>query len=159
MNIYLVSGKVHSGKTGKLMLWVYKRPDARGVLAPVIEGKRYLMNVRTKTARLLTADANDPNSVSVGDYRFSNETFEWGRQILRQAFKENAPWIVADEIGPLELNNQGLEPTISEWIAKSKNNDRINLVLVVRESLVEKVLQHFGLSRGQVKDFSFPLEP
>ncbi len=158
MRIHLLTGKVHTGKTGKLMLWIYKRPDARGVLAPVIDGKRYLMNVRTKTARLLDTNKQNKQSVTVGPHRFSTDTFQWGQKILRAAFEENAPWIIADEIGPLELKNKGLEPAVSEILKKGQSKNEMNLVLVVRDSLVEKVLKHFGLNKDAIQSFSFPIE-
>jgi len=54
---------------------------------------------------------------------------------------------VIDEIGPLELRGEGLEPAVSAVLAAESAAGALvaNLVLVVREGLVDRVIEHYHL--------------
>jgi nucleoside-triphosphatase THEP1 len=50
-------------------------------------------------------------------------------------------WLVVDEIGPLELKGQGFHDVLRELLQKRKEN----IILVVREGLVQQVTEHFKI--------------
>ena len=56
----------------------------------------------------------------------------------------NLDWLLIDEIGPLELNGSGLEPAITQvFAAHQKFNG--NILCVVRDSILEKFIEHYKL--------------
>ena len=135
----IISGPVHTGKTTRLAARLAANPPAYcGILAPVdASGKRYLVNLITNEYRLLDAADGDTDFLEVGRFRFKAEVFEWGQHILQQHHLEY-PFrtIVIDEIGKLELNNQGLAPSC--WaVMQARVRHQLDVIAVCRESLLE----------------------
>jgi nucleoside-triphosphatase len=152
-NIYIFTGEIKSGKTTRLAEWIGKNPDADGILAPVIGGKRHLVRIKTNEKKLLEYHGNDPNIelTTICSFRFMNSVFEWGKEELYTAFLQKPGWLIVDEIGPLELKGVALEPMVSKII--NADSAKINIVLVVRKILVEKVIEHYGLLKKGFKFF------
>ncbi len=153
--IYILSGAVHSGKTTRLLNWANQRKDVYGVLAPIIEERRFLLNIHTKESRLLEAPPKAPEKklVHISKYSFFEATFRWGRQVLEQTPAQKTAWLVIDEIGPLELAGQGLEPAVRAVLENLP--DSVNIVLVVREKLLNTVLEYYGLKMDSINMFDF----
>ncbi|HGY56865.1 MAG TPA: hypothetical protein ENK44_14250 [Caldithrix abyssi] len=153
--IYILSGAVHSGKTTRLLNWANQRKDVYGVLAPIIEERRFLLNIHTKESRLLEAPpkALEEKLVHIGKYSFFKATFRWGRQVLEQTPAQKAAWLVIDEIGPLELAGLGLEPAVHAVLKNMP--DSVNVMLVVREKLLNTVLEYYGLKMDSINMFDF----
>ncbi len=156
MTVHIFSGPVHSGKTSRLLLWIYHRSDVGGILAPMFNKKRYLLNIPTKTARLLEADEKESQVVTVGSHRFSQRTFEWGREMLLQALSGNYRWLVADEIGFLELQANGLDAAVQTILQNGRTVKDRHLVLVVRENLRQAAMERYRLSESTIQEFDFP---
>lgn len=152
--IFIYTGPIHTGKTTKLMQWASSQKNIDGIFQPVIEKKRFIYHIASRTLKPL--ETNDShNTVSIGNYKFSSETFMWSKNVLLENFKKNFDWLIIDEIGPLELDGKGLEPAFSEII-----NERENLggkiLCVVRDTLLEKFLAHYKL-KDNFKMFELPL--
>ena len=81
----------------------------------------------------------------IGNYIFSIEVFDWAKRQIQKAVKTGNQWLIIDEIGPLELKGQGLEPAISEILQNYKLSRDHRLLLVVRENLIEEVIKHYQL--------------
>ena len=158
-NIYIFTGEIKSGKTTKLENWVARNPGSDGILAPYINGKRYLKRIKTNETKLLEYTGNDPNMelTEICNYKFLKSVFEWGREELYYAFLQKPDWLIIDEIGPLELKSEALEPMVTQ-ILNDKNNFNINIVLVVRKKLVEKVIEHYKLHLKGFKIFKIVYE-
>jgi hypothetical protein len=50
-NIYILTGEIKSGKTTQLMLWASPQKNIDGILQPVIEGKRFIYHLGSKTLK------------------------------------------------------------------------------------------------------------
>lgn len=144
--IYLFSGEIKSGKTTMLEKWISENPGSDGILAPCINGKRYLKRIKSGETRLLESDEKNSGEelVNICCYNFLKKVFDWGRNEILNACKDNPKWLIIDEIGPLELKGEALEPTVSDILNSEKPED-VNIVLVVRKKLVEKVIEHYKL--------------
>ncbi|MCX8011356.1 MAG: hypothetical protein N3A61_09400 [Ignavibacteria bacterium] len=151
--IYIFCDKVHSGKTSRLMEWIKNLNNVDGILAPIVNGRRHLLAIKSNETRVLEISNPDVNAkiVSVGKYFFNEEVFKWGRQVLTKAFNSNIHWLIVDEVGILELDEKGLEPAIGVIINQAKLKFEINVVLVVRDSLVEDVIQKYNLSKDDIQ--------
>jgi len=145
IKIYIYSGKVHSGKTTRIMEWAKSQKSADGIFAPVINSKRYLVRIKSGEMHLLEADENEDemNIIKIGNYKFLKNIFEWAQNELLKAFESNPGWLIIDEIGFLELKTEGLEPAVSKIIYNNKIS-QTKLLLIIRENLLGEVIKHFG---------------
>ncbi len=151
-NNYILTGKTGIGKTTYLSNWI-KDKSTDGILAPIIKGKRHLQHISSNQIKLLEVDNEIENkkTISVGRYLLDEEIFEWAREKLLQSFKANPEYLIIDEIGPLELNNKGIEPAVSQILKSIDNQNKIKFIFVVRENLIDSFLKHFNLTINEVK--------
>jgi len=148
--IHIFKGPVHSGKTFRLLNWADGLRSFDGIAAPLINESRYLLHISNRKKKLLQLPlkTQNLNTEKVGPYIFSKDTFAWGRKILLDCVDKNLDWLVIDEIGLLELDGRGLEPAVTEILNYGGCSIK-NIVLVVRDKLVSRVIKHYGfLKRG-----------
>lgn len=142
--IYILSAPVQSGKTTSLINWSAARKDVYGILTPVINGKRVFMNAETREQFPMEASVEE-ETLSIGRFKFSNNSFEKAIQIIRDAIN-NDGWLVIDEIGPLELEGRGFYDIVNEILLLRKNKT----ILVVRKGMAEKVKNRFGINATEL---------
>jgi len=149
--IHIFKGPVHSGKTFRLLNWAGSLQSIDGIAAPFINSNRYLQHISSRKKKLLQLPVNTHNlsTEKVGPYIFSKEVFAWGRKILLDCMNNETDWLVIDEIGLLELDGRGLEPAVSEILNCSDCSIK-NIVLVVRDNLVSRVIKHYGFSKREM---------
>jgi nucleoside-triphosphatase len=154
-NVYIFTGEIKTGKTTRLKKWVGDNPDADGILSPVIDGCRHIVSIKSNETRLLEYHGDDKSTelTKIGNYNFLSSVFEWGKEELYNAYLKKPKWLFIDEIGPLELRGEGLEPAVSR-ILNDDTNDETNVVLVVRKPLLETVIEHYGLHTKGFKYFN-----
>ncbi|MCX6156516.1 MAG: hypothetical protein NTY74_00875 [Ignavibacteriae bacterium] len=154
-NVYIFTGEIKTGKTTRLQKWVGDNPDADGILSPVIDGRRHIVSIKSNETRLLEYHGDDKSTelTKIGNYNFLTSVFEWGREELYKVYLQKPKWLIVDEIGPLELRGEGLEPEVCR-ILNDDGNDETNVVLVVRKPLLEKVIEHYGLHTKGFKYFN-----
>ena len=89
--------------------------------------------------------ASNEEGMLVGKYNFSKPAFKKACEILIEAAKnEKAELLVIDEIGPLELKNEGFHDTL-KGILNMENGVK-TILLVAREGLVNDIRKHFGIA-------------
>lgn len=150
-DIYILAGKLHSGKTLSLLHWVQNRNDVYGILSPVMNGKRFFQDVSTKKIFLMESEADEKEVLEVGKYMFSKSAFLRAEKIILSALKQKAGWLIIDEIGPLELKGEGLDGVLKQVLSK---NSQLKILLVIREHLLEDITAYFGISTYTL--FNFP---
>lgn len=151
--IYLFPGPVHTGKTTRLTEWINNKNDVDGILQPLINGRRHIKHILSGETRLLEViqDFDQQNIISIGDYKFSADVFEWAQSQLLISFNRNPEWIIIDEVGKLEMDNKGLEPAVSEIINNLNKDIDINLVFVVRDYLIPNFLKKYSLTKNDIR--------
>ena len=165
--IHLVTGPVQTGKTTRLRAWCEHRTDVDGILAPVVDGRRHLLHIRSGVLRNLEEVSGGATTVTVRRFTFNANVFAWARGCQVAATTENHAqaggqrWIIVDEVGPLELSGSGLEPAVGELLVRVMEDaprirqEPTGVVLVIREHLVDDALKHFGVSPAAVDRFPF----
>lgn len=156
--INIITGPVQSGKTTRLIAWVKYHQNSAGILAPIINNHRHIFSIHANESRCLETSANEDITseiVKVGKYLFSKSVFEWAHEQLDLATKLRKQWLIIDEIGPLELKGYGLEPMVSQIIQQYVRSKRNRLILVVRENLLQDVVQHYNLKGEYQRDTNF----
>lgn len=139
--IYIYTGKIKSGKTTNLFRWCIGKTSIGGVLQPVIDGKRFFYSIRNKELiQLEPFNDLDKDTIQIGKYNFLIKGFDKAKAILKEDFQQNLDWLIIDEFGPLEIDGKGLEPVITE-ILISKENFKGNLLVVIRENLLDMFLE------------------
>lgn len=144
--IYVLTGEIKTGKTTRLMLWASTQKNVDGILQPVVEDKRFIYHIGSKTLKLLEALA-EIETIRIGNYNFSQNVFSWSQNVILSCFQKNLDWLVIDEIGPLELEGKGLEPAVTKIISE-RNNFAGEILCVVRESILEKFIDHYQLKNS-----------
>ena len=140
--IYILTAPIHTGKTTSLLQWSAGRNNVYGIFTPDINGKRVFMNASTREQfPMETIDDNEP-VLEIGRFRFSAVSFNKAGQILADALQQTSGYLVIDEIGPLELRKEGLYDAVKTILQK---NDRLKIILVVREKLVDEIVSFFSL--------------
>jgi len=154
-SVYLFTGEIKSGKTTRLQEWAASNNNTDGILAPVIDGNRHIIRIKSGETKLLEYTGEDKaiELTKIGKYNFLTSVFEWGRNEIYDAFLKKPEWLIIDEIGPLELRGEGLEPVVSK-ILNEKLKSESTIVLVVRKSLHEKVIEHYNLHIKGYKYFN-----
>jgi len=148
--IYILTGATGSGKTTLLQKWAEGR-DVSGILTPVIDGKRFFMDLKTKELFPMEAGEGETNMLKVGRYAFSVAAFHRAKQILSEASNGKSDWIVVDEIGPLELEGKGFCDEVRSLL--SSRNEQMQVVFVIRESLLDMAEEYFALNSVQWQRF------
>lgn len=146
-NIYLLTGPIRTGKTTRLATWLEGR-DAAGILTPDREGIRWMKRLSDGIWIPFEVKAEtDLPIIDIGRFRFFAEAFTQAKTEFQQAVERQAPWIVVDEVGKLEVKGKGLEPAITRLTEAHQSGDYTgNLLLVVREELLEKVLEKWKIT-------------
>lgn len=139
--VYILTGNIQTGKTTALLNWCKQRNDVSGIATPVINGKRFFLNIATADTFKMEAAETELDTLNIGRFRFSKDAFHRANAVLQQT--KNSKYVVVDEIGPLELQQQGLYPSIQFLLAEKKSN----LILIVREKIVDAVIDFFQLQQ------------
>lgn len=146
--IKIVTGKVQSGKTTRLFTFTHSHDSVDGILAPIVNEKRKLFHLSTRTMKKL--EVNEPNNktISVGKYHFIKESFIWANEKLIESFNSKPEWLIIDELGKLELKGEGLHNATS-FILEEKPKIDINIVLVIRDYLLHEMLKQYKISNTE----------
>ncbi len=156
-NIFILTGKIQSGKTTNLADWAAKNESVFGILSPVILGRKHLTDLRTSQSKQLQVNDSERGGsvINIGQYRFDKDVFKWGRDRMMESIMYNPEWFIVDEIGPLEFRGEGLEPAFREILIRSELLYDTKLILVIREGSTEAVLDHYRIPLSSVKEFTF----
>lgn len=145
--IWILTGALQSGKTTSLVNWTDERNDVAGILTPVIEGKRVFMNAKTRELFPMEAGTGEMEVLPVGRFVFSKANFDKAIQAIREGMNSKG-WLIIDEIGPMELKGEGFAVLLKELLKQQPEGQ--TMVLVVRESIVEKVKEYFNLGNPTI---------
>ncbi len=146
----IVIGKINDNKT-TTMLELYKK---RGIGDGFVSIKHMIqdtvhsydaMQLSTHEQRLLIKrdifyDDDFKVCCKLGPYYFSDETMAWIKETMLTLARRGVTPLYLDEIGMLELENKGFHDLLKTLLSKD-----IDLVLSVREDLVDKIINHYHL--------------
>ena len=147
-NIYILTGPIRSGKTTQLQQWLATGIQAAGILTPDVKGTRMLYDIAAAKYHAFEVDETyGAEKVSIGRFLFARNAFTQGREILGRPLLPQTEWMVIDEVGKLEIEQgEGWEPMVLRLVAGYKADlYKRNLLLVIRDSLLEKALYKYDL--------------
>lgn len=155
INIFILTGKVGTGKTSSLMSLVKSQNNLSGILQPVIDGKRFIYFIDADEKMELELEAStNRKCIDIGKYKFDITALEWAKGSLRFVDSLNPKILIIDEFGKLELQGRGLEPVVSQIIDERRNENANTIILVVRDYLVEQAVEYLNLREDEYKTIS-----
>jgi len=158
-NVIIIKGTKGQGKTTLLnkIVNILEKNNIKtgGILSPYyfennIHSGYDIVNVATKEKVVLSRIQGSAEMSKVGNYFFNEEGIEFGKKTLLADNLQQYQIIVIDEVGPWELENQGWAANINS-IMKSFNKP---MILVVRESLINKVIENWFFNNPLIIDAS-----
>lgn len=148
--ILILTGPTRSYKTTALMQWAAGRDDCGGVLSPDVDGLRVLHNVRTHQSIPWQKPMPEEDSMIVGRFSFDPASFEMATGWLDEHLANpEIIHIILDEVGKLEMDNKGWGPWLHRALPKLQDK---TLVLVVRRSLLDDIINLYGFDEVSVVD-------
>lgn len=159
MKVTIFSRPIHSGKTSALLEWCAKQPkgSVAGILAPDVDGRRQFRDIASAEqwpVQLLAdcekaaAASSEHGLLTVGRYFFSGSAFRRASDALVTAAGAKPSWLIIDEVGKLELLEQGFASALQAILAAEVQP--ANLLLAVREGLVDEVIAAFNLRKFDI---------
>lgn len=149
-NIFIFSRPIRTGKTTELMEWIAGKSNIAGFLTPDVGEARMLYDIEQKGYyKMQLNDTDEEERISVGRFLFSKKAFDTAKHILKNTV---ADWLIIDEAGKLEIEQHiGLEPELSNTINSfRKSIPSGNLILVIRDTLVEKAVKKYDLEDARI---------
>ena len=143
--IYIVTGKIQTGKTTGLFSFASNNKSVDGILAPIVDGQRRLYHISSKTLKNFEVKEHNNSTVSVGKYLFLSESFNWANSKILESFNNSPDWLIIDEIGKLELKGEGLHRSV-ESVIKKVDTSTTKIILVIRDYLLNEALELYGIS-------------
>lgn len=159
-HIYILSRPVQTGKTSQLMDWVQPRLHIGGLLTPDVNDMRMLFDLHTRSFHPFEVkDAYAGDKITIGKFLFAKTAFEKGQDILMKAVARSLDWIVIDEVGRLEVEQgEGLEPAVLRVVRAFQSGlVKGNLLLVIRDTLLEKAVEKYQLAGANLLTHDLPL--
>ena len=145
--IYILTGDIRTGKTTALLEWVSGITDVDGVLCPDGEnGKRYFLKIKSQEKFELEVEFESEKTIAIGPFYFLKSVFDEANKYLLEANdRRGFRYLVIDELGKLELKNEGLHKAAKKLIPDFICNENKHVVLVVRTSLLEAIINHYQI--------------
>ena len=144
--IYILRGDIRTGKTTALLELCKNRDDVDGVLCPDNgQGKRYFLEIKSKNEFELETEFETEAVIEIGNFKFLQSGFEKANSYLLCSTLKSKH-IIIDELGKLELKNEGLHVAAVKLISNYKSDKKQHLILVVRDYLLDAVLKHYAIS-------------
>jgi len=151
--VHILSAPVNSGKTTRLQQWCAGRNDVAGILTPRVKDRRVFEICPGGEQFDMEASAGEEEILSVGKYVFSKAAFNKAIKVIDDALSAETGWMVIDEIGPLELQGKGFHDILKKILATPGDEC---LLIVVRDGLVERVVEYFGITPRHVDSTLLP---
>lgn len=145
--IYILSGDIRSGKTTALLNWVSGRNDVDGLLCPDGDnGKRYFLKINSKERFELEVESESKDTITIGPFHFLKSAFKNANDYLLEANeRKDFKYLIIDELGKLELKNEGLDDAAKALMPQFENDEDCHLILVIRASLLNDILRHYHI--------------
>jgi len=153
--VFIVTGSIRGGKTtfAKELINLLKGTNIKvgGLLSErVMDGTITtgydLVNIETGEKEAFLRQDTEPGGGRIGRYTISTSGLAIGRNILSSLVDHERKLVVIDEVGLLEIQNNGWAESIDDMIRNSSNH----LLITVRDIYVEAVRKQWNLDGATI---------
>jgi molybdopterin-guanine dinucleotide biosynthesis protein A len=149
--IYILTGAIHTGKTSALGDWLDHVKSKGGFITPDIDGKRKLQSLNTGAVYNFEVEESFDKKISIGRFHFSKLILREAAEEVLYILEKGVQFLVIDEIGRLEIeSNEGFYPILQTVIDEYQKPGFGYLILVIRDSLLQKGIDKFNLHSATV---------
>jgi nucleoside-triphosphatase THEP1 len=147
--VFIISGAVGSGKTTLLQKTIETLKENNisvgGIYSPrILADERTIgydvVDIMTENREMLLREAEGAGLQKIGRYSIFPAGLQNGKNALLSTKNSNNKIVVIDEVGHLELDDQGWANSITALINASDSH----LLLAVRDTFVEKVIHKWN---------------
>ena len=157
--VFILTGAVGQGKTTQIQnlirLFSDRNVKTGGIVSPrlmdndITTGYDVVDIGRNKREAFLRLSAGD-NLSKIGKYSIMPQGLHLGLNALMVSNNLGNQIVIIDEAGSLELEGHGWAAKITDLLKASNNH----LLIVVRNTLVDKIIQKWNLSPARIFDIS-----
>ena len=146
--IVIVCGEINIGKTTALQQWLSTNHHFKitGFLTPKTLRERMFLKIDSNTYLKMLAEENELETLNIGKYKFSLSSFNDIANYTLKSLTSKPDFVVMDEIGPLELKGLGFHELLKSLLSSDSN-----LILVIRNTLLEEIIQHYHLYKYELE--------
>ncbi|MGI9550287.1 MAG: nucleoside-triphosphatase [Aurantibacter sp.] len=145
-NIYILCNPVQTGKSTALLFWSKQLKSVGGFITPDVDGLRMLYNIATKNYHSFQVyERTNVDDIEIGRFIFSKDGFDRGKSILKKVMETPPEWTIVDELGKLEMKNEGFGPILAKLILHFQKKTDKKLLLVIRDFLLEDAIARYKL--------------
>ncbi|HRI01730.1 MAG TPA: hypothetical protein PK006_11815 [Saprospiraceae bacterium] len=161
MSIFILHAPIRSGKTTALYDRICKMNSVGGILAIDGEGGlRYLYTISDRSKHRFQITQEIGYSISIGRFHFLKSTFITAcKECVDSYYHLQNRFTIIDEFGPLEMNGEGLMPTIGSLIVDAYSSRDKLVVIVMRNKIVGDFMTKFNFNKEKVKLIDFVAQP
>ncbi|MFA5648122.1 MAG: nucleoside-triphosphatase [Bacteroidales bacterium] len=151
--IYIITGSIGEGKTTQVQK-IVSELQSRGIPLSGVYSPRIMelgqttgydvVDIQSGRREPFLRLAENENFERIGRYSILPEGYNFGRTALKNSSIDNNRLVIIDEVGKLDLDNQGWAESIAELVNSSQF-----LVFAVRDTFAELVINKWDL-----KDYS-----
>ena len=158
-NVFIISGLEKTGKSTLLknIIEILKLRNLKigGFVSPSIWENNTLfgydlLDVLTNKKLILSRTSGNDKMPKVGSYFFNMDCIVFGEKVIDVKNLEGVDVVVIDEVGPWELKNQGWAKSINKIVKHIEKP----MIWVVRESIVDKVVENWSLDNPEIIEVS-----
>ncbi|HOP57456.1 MAG TPA: nucleoside-triphosphatase [Bacillota bacterium] len=153
--VSIVTGKINSGKTGRMISIYEKTHKGDGFVSlKNMDGNTVLgydaMQLSTGEKFPLVS-RKGRNSVKfrqacrIGPYFFSQDAIDMIGEKIGEMIKNNVSPLYLDEIGPLEIEGKVFDNTLKAMISSG-----LDICITVRTGLLEKVIERYDIGEYRI---------
>lgn len=153
--IIIISGTIGEGKTTQIRKLV-EEFKAQGIPVAGIVSPRVMSQSETTGYDIIDIATDDREQFlrvtthqeldKVGRYSILPEGMKTGKDALKQLRSKNYKFVVVDEVGRLELDNEGWAPDINDLVDHSASN----LIFAVRDIFTEQVIRKWNFQNYRI---------
>lgn len=153
--VFIITGSIGQGKTTFIQKIIQnfhsKGIAVGGIYSPrVMQGNTTvgydIIDINTNEREVFLRQNSPGKNMKIGRFNINLQGLQKGVKAIKKSSNINTRIVVIDEVGKLELENNGWAKNIEELIRNSQNH----VLLVIRDSFVEKVIEKWELNNYQV---------
>ncbi len=149
--IIILSDDIRTGKSIALSNWLKNIRSKGGFLTPDIDNKRKLLSLNTGIYHNFEVEETAVDKVSIGRFHFSKKVMDDAAEEVLYIIDKGVQYLIIDEIGRLEIeSNLGFFPILNELISSYQKPGLGYLILVIRQSLLQKGIEKFHLQNAKI---------
>ncbi|MFO7827268.1 MAG: nucleoside-triphosphatase [Bacteroidales bacterium] len=157
--VFILTGSIGQGKTTFIQK-IVENFQSKGIVVGGIYSPRVMQGETTIGYDIIDINTNErevflrqntaEKNKQIGRFNINLQGLQKGVKAIKNSSNTNTRIVVIDEVGRLELENNGWAKNIEELICNSQNH----VLLVIRDHFVEKVIEKWEIKNYQVFDIS-----